>query len=121
VLSICIAEVHRPARGSWAAAVGGQFCDSYDNAIADTVIKLYKTELIRRLGWWRILVALEMTTLEWVDWFNNRRLLQPLGHISPAEAQTKFFQRPIPACLSRVPSARPPPPDGRDGRRGAPT
>ena len=66
--------------------------DSYDNALAETVIGLYKTEVIRRLGPWRSLEALELTTLEWVDWFNNRRLLEPLGHIPPAEAEANYFE-----------------------------
>jgi transposase InsO family protein len=69
----------------------GSVGDSYDNALAETVIGLYKTEVIRRLGPWRSLEALELKTLEWVDWFNNRRLLEPLGHIPPAEAEAKFF------------------------------
>jgi transposase InsO family protein len=70
----------------------GSVGDSYDNALAETVIGLYKTEVIRRLGPWRSLGELELTTLEWVDWFNNRRLLEPLGHIPPAEAEAKFFE-----------------------------
>jgi transposase InsO family protein len=70
----------------------GSVGDSYDNALAETVIGLYKTEVIRRLGPWRSLEQLELTTLEWVDWFNNRRLLEPLGHIPPAEAEAKFFE-----------------------------
>jgi transposase InsO family protein len=70
----------------------GSVGDSYDNALAETVIGLYKTEVIRRLGPWRSLEALELTTLEWIDWFNNRRLLEPLGYIPPAEAEAKFFE-----------------------------
>jgi len=70
----------------------GRVGDSYDNALAETVIGLYKTEVIRRLGPWRNLEALELTTLDWVDWFNNRRLLEPLDHIPPAEAEAKFFE-----------------------------
>jgi len=70
----------------------GSVGDSYDNALAETVIGLYKTEVIRRLGPWRNLEALELTTLEWVDWFNNRRLLEPLGHIPPAEAEANYFE-----------------------------
>jgi transposase InsO family protein len=70
----------------------GSVGDSYDNALAETVIGLYKTEVIRRLGPWRSLGELELTTLEWVDWFNNQRLLEPLGYIPPAEAEAKFFE-----------------------------
>jgi len=70
----------------------GSVGDSYDNALAETVIGLYKTEVIRRHGPWRSLEALELMTLEWVDWFNQRRLLEPLGHIPPAEAEADFFE-----------------------------
>ena len=54
---------------------------------AETIIGLYKTELINRRGPWRRLEAVEYATLEWVDWFNNRRLLAPIGNIPPAEAE----------------------------------
>jgi len=69
----------------------GSVGDSYDNALAETVIGLYKTELIRRRGPWRRLAAVELATLEWVDWFNNRRLLEPIGNIPPAEAEAAFY------------------------------
>ena len=62
----------------------GSIGDSYDNALAESVIGLYKTEVIRRRGPWRHLEAVEFATLEWVDWFNHRRLLAPLGHVPPA-------------------------------------
>jgi len=78
----------------------GSVGDSYDNALAETVIGLYKTEIIRRRGPWRNLEALELTTLEWVDWFNNRRLLEPLGHIPPAEAEATFFERDDQAAMA---------------------
>ena len=61
----------------------GSVGDSYDNALAETVIGLFKTEVIRRRGPWRSLEAVELATLEWVDWFNHRRLLGPIGHPSP--------------------------------------
>jgi transposase InsO family protein len=67
--------------------------DSYDNALAETVIGLFKTEVIHRRGPWRSLEAVEYATLEWVDWFNNRRLLEPIGNIPPAEAETRFYAR----------------------------
>ena len=57
----------------------GSVGDSYDNALAETMIGLFKAEVIRRLGPWRSLEAVEIATLEWVDWFNNRRLLEPIG------------------------------------------
>jgi putative transposase len=52
---------------------------------AETVIGLFKTEVIHRIGPWRGLVSVEIGTLEWVDWFNNRRLLEPIGNVPPAE------------------------------------
>ncbi len=69
----------------------GSVGDSYDNALAETVIGLFKTEVIRRRGPWRSLEAVEFATLEWVDWFNNRRLLEPIGNIPPAEAEARFY------------------------------
>jgi putative transposase len=68
----------------------GSVGDSYDNALAETINGLYKTEVIRRRGPWRSLEAVEFATLEWVDWFNNRRLLEPIGNIPPAEAEARF-------------------------------
>ena len=69
----------------------GSVGDSYDNALAETVIGLFKTEVIRRRGPWKGLEAVEFATLEWVDWFNNRRLLEPIGNIPPAEAEARFY------------------------------
>jgi transposase InsO family protein len=69
----------------------GSVGDSYDNALAETVIGLFKTEVIHRRGPWRNLEAVEFATLEWVDWFNNRRLLEPIGNIPPAEAEARFY------------------------------
>ena len=69
----------------------GSVGDSYDNALAETINGLYKTELIHRRGPWRNLEAVEYATLEWVDWFNNRRLLEPIGNIPPAEAEARFY------------------------------
>ena len=63
----------------------GSVGDSYDNALAETVTWLYKVEVIHRRGPWRSLEAVEYATLEWVDWFNNRRLLEPIGHVPPAD------------------------------------
>ncbi|EKE69391.1 putative transposase [Celeribacter baekdonensis B30] len=65
--------------------------DSYDNALAETINGLYKTELVHRQGPWRNVQDLEMATLGWVDWFNNRRLLGPIGNIPPAEAEENFY------------------------------
>ena len=69
----------------------GSVGDSYDNALAETVIGLFKTEVIRRRGPWKSLEAVEFATLEWVDWFNIRRLLEPIGNIPPAEAEARFY------------------------------
>jgi transposase InsO family protein len=68
----------------------GSVGDSYDNALAETVIGLFKTEVIRRLGPWKSLEAVEFATLDWVDWFNNRRLLEPIGNMPPAEAEARY-------------------------------
>ena len=67
--------------------------DSYDNALAESVIGLYKTEVIRRDGPWRGLEGVELATLEWVWWFNERRLLEPFGHLPPAEYEDAFYRR----------------------------
>jgi transposase InsO family protein len=69
----------------------GSVGDSYDNALAETVIGLFKTEVIRRRGPWRSLEAVEYATLEWVDWYNTRRLLEPIGDIPPAEAEARYY------------------------------
>ncbi|RUQ63065.1 IS3 family transposase [Azospirillum doebereinerae] len=69
----------------------GSVGDSYDNALAETINGLYKTEVIRRRGPWRTLEAVEFATLEWVDWFNHRRLLEPIGNIPPAEAEARYY------------------------------
>ncbi|QPM89401.1 IS3 family transposase ISDsh1 [Pseudooceanicola algae] len=68
----------------------GSVGDSCDNALAETVNGLCKTEVIRRRGPWKNLEAIEMATLEWVDWFNNRRLLEPIGNIPPVEAEANY-------------------------------
>jgi transposase InsO family protein len=69
----------------------GSVGDSYDNALAETINGLYKTELVHRQGPWRNMQELEMATLGWVDWFNNRRLLGPIGNIPPEEAEENFY------------------------------
>jgi len=69
----------------------GSVGDSYDNALAETINGLYKAEVIHRRGPWRSFEAVEYATLEWVDWFNNRRLLQPIGNIPPAEAEQRCY------------------------------
>jgi len=69
----------------------GSIGDSYDNALAETINGLYKAEVIHRRGPWRSMEAVEYATLEWVDWFNNRRLLEPIGNIPPAEAEAAYY------------------------------
>ena len=69
----------------------GSVGDSYDNALAETINGLYKAEVIWRKGPWRSFEAVELATLEWVDWFNNRRLLEPIGNIPPAEAEAAYY------------------------------
>jgi putative transposase len=78
----------------------GSVGDSYDNALAETINGLYKTEVIRRRGPWKSLEAVEFATLEWVDWFNNRRLLEPIGNMPPAEAEAAYY-----AQLEAIPMA----------------
>jgi putative transposase len=65
--------------------------DSYDNALAESVIGLFKAEVIRRKGPWRTLEAVEFATLAWVDWFNHRRLLGPIGFVPPAEYEARYY------------------------------
>lgn len=69
----------------------GSVGDSYDNALAESVIGLFKTEVIHRLGPWKSFEAVEYKTLEWVDWFNQQRLLEPIGNIPPAEAEANYY------------------------------
>ena len=69
----------------------GSAGDSYDNALAETINGLFKAEVIHRRGPWRSVEAVEYATLEWVDWFNTRRLLEPIGNIPPAEAEARFY------------------------------
>jgi len=69
----------------------GSAGDPYDNALAETIIGLYKTEVVHRRGPWRSLHAVEYATLEWVDWFNNRRLLEPIGDVPPASSRRRIL------------------------------
>jgi transposase InsO family protein len=69
----------------------GSVGDSYDNALAETIIGLFKAEVIWRGGPWRSIEPVEFATLEWVDWFNHRRLLEPIGYVPPAEAEAHYY------------------------------
>lgn len=78
----------------------GSVGDSCDNALAESINGLHKTEVIRKRGPWRSLEIVEFATLEWVDWFNHRRLLEPIGNMPPAEAEARYY-----AQLDEVPMA----------------
>ena len=69
----------------------GSVGDSYDNALAETINGLFKAEVIHRGGPWRSFEAVEFATLEWVAWFNHRRLLEPIGNVPPAEAEARYY------------------------------
>ena len=71
----------------------GSVGDSYDNALAETINGLFKAEVIWRKGPWRTVEAVEFAVLEWVDWFNNRRLLEPIGNIPPKEFEMMYYER----------------------------
>jgi transposase InsO family protein len=87
---VSIRNTERLAEAGIEPAVGS-IGASYDDALAETVIGLFKTEVIHRCGPWRLVEAVEYATLEWVDWFNHRRLLEPIGHIPPAEAEARYY------------------------------
>jgi transposase InsO family protein len=88
---LSIRYTERLAEAGIAPSVGS-VGDSYDNALAESVIGLFKTEVIRRRGPWRHLEAVEFATLEWVDWFNNRRLLEPIGNVPPVEFEETYYR-----------------------------
>jgi transposase InsO family protein len=88
---LSIRHSERLAEAGITASVGS-IGDSYDNALAETINGLYKTEVIRKRGPWRNVDEVEYATLEWVDWFNNRRLLEPIGDIPPAEYEAMYYQ-----------------------------
>jgi putative transposase len=98
---LSIRYTERLAEAGAVTSVGSRG-DSYDNALAETIIGLYKTELIRRRGPWKGIDQVEYATLEWVDWFNHRRLLEPIGHIPPAEFEAAHWGRESPGSISRL-------------------
>jgi putative transposase len=71
----------------------GSVGDSYDNALAESINGLYKTEVIRHRGPWKNIEEVEYATLEWVDWFNNRRILEPIGNVPPAEYEMSYYEQ----------------------------
>jgi transposase InsO family protein len=89
---VSIRYSERLAEAGIAPSVGSKG-DSYDNALAETINGLYKAELIHRRGPWRTRESVELATLEWVSWFNHQRLMGPLGHIPPAEAEANYYQQ----------------------------
>jgi putative transposase len=98
---LAIRYTERLAEAGAVTSVGSRG-DSYDNALAETIIGLYKTELVRRRGPWRGLDDLEYATLEWVDWFNHRRLLEPIGYVPPAEFEAAHWRRETPNSIDRL-------------------
>jgi len=88
---VCIRYTERLADAGIEPSVG-TVGDSYDNALAESVIGLYKTEVIRRQGPWRHVEAVELATLAWVDWFNTRRLLAPIGYVPPIEYEEAYYR-----------------------------
>ena len=88
---LSIRYTERLAEAGIEASVGS-VGDSYDNALAESVIGLYKTEVLWPRGPWRHAEHVELATLEWVDWFNNRRLLGPLGHVPPVEFELAYYR-----------------------------
>jgi transposase InsO family protein len=95
-LSIRYSE--RLAEAGMESSVGSRG-DSYDNAMAETINGLYKTELIRKRGPWKTVDEVELATLEWVHWFNNRRLLGPIGDIPPAEFEAAYYRQEIGSAM----------------------
>jgi transposase InsO family protein len=87
---ISIKYTERLAEASIEPSVGS-VGDSYDNALAETINGLYKAEVIHRCGPWRSFEAVEYATLERVDWFNNRRIMEPIGNMPPAEAEAQYY------------------------------
>ena len=71
----------------------GSVGDSYDNALAETINGLYKTEVIRHRGSWKNIDEVEYATLDWVGWFNNRRILESIGNIPQAEYELMYYQQ----------------------------
>ncbi len=93
---LSIRYTERLAQAGVATSVGSR-SDSYDNALAESVIDLYKSELVHQRGPWRGCEDLELATLEWVDWFNNQTLLSQLGYIPPVEYEASRNNVPVPA------------------------
>ena len=89
---VSIRYSERLAEAGVEASVVGSVGDSYDNDLAETINGLYKTELIHKQSW-KSCEVVKLATLAWVDWFNHRRLLGPIGNIPPAEAEAMHYQQ----------------------------
>ena len=89
---VSIRYSERLAKAGIESSVGSKG-DRYDNALAETINGLYKTELIHRRAPWKTKESLELATLEWVSWFNHHRLLEPIGYIPPAEAEENYYRQ----------------------------
>jgi len=89
---LSIRYANRLAEAGFNASVGS-VGDSYDNALAETINGLYKTEVIHKNGPWRGLDDVERATLTWIEWFNNRRLLRPIGDLTAAEYEMMYYQQ----------------------------
>ena len=98
---LSIRYTERLAEAGAVTSVGSRG-DSYDNALAETIFGLYKTELIRRRGPWKGIDDVEYSTLEWVDWFNHRRLLEPVGDVPPAEFEATYRRKEDPSHAARL-------------------
>jgi len=90
--SLSMRYTNRLVDASIAPSVGS-VGDAYDNALAESVIGLFKTEVIRRHGPWRTLEMVEFAVLAWFDWFNTRRLLEPIGYLPPAEFEARYSEQ----------------------------
>jgi putative transposase len=95
---LSIRYTERLAQAGAVTSVGSRG-DSDDNALAETIIGRYKTELVRRRGPWKGIDQVEYATLEWVDWFNHRRLLEPIGQVPPAEFEATYWRREAPGRI----------------------
>ena len=92
---LSISYTERLAQAGAVTSVGSRG-DAYDNALAETINGLYKTEVIKKRGPWKTIEDVEFATLEWVDWFNNRRLLEPIGYIPPTEFEDMYYREQSP-------------------------
>lgn len=90
-IAVSIDQVHRAPGEAGIEPSSGSVGDSYDNALAETINVLFKAQVIHRRGPWRSFDAVEYATLDWVDWFSNRRLLEPIGSIPPTEAEANYY------------------------------